>query len=87
MNYPDTGTNYDWAVLPAPDLHGIGVASTRRPASSYPQSFDLHSMCSDADRPGEQLDHHDPADVPMVAGDRVRIQYRLYVSTDPSFGN
>ncbi len=85
-NYPDTSTNYYWTVLPAPDFHGVGVASDPTPTSSYPQAFDLHSV---APTPIAPANNSTVGTQPTFRWSPVigAYQYQLSVSTDPSFGS
>ena len=73
-------------MLPAPDFHGIGVASDPTPTSSYPQAFDLHSI---APTPIAPANNSTIGTQPTFQWSPVigAYQYRLSVSTDPSFGN
>ena len=85
VNYRNTGTKYTWAVLPASGGHGIGVAQTRH----RPRASRSRSTCNRRRRRRSlrrTTRRSDSADVPMVADDGA-YQYRLSVSTDPSFGN
>jgi hypothetical protein len=85
INYLDTNTNYYWAVLPAPNADGSGVSGDPTSAGSYPQTFDFHSVAPTAlePTPGQVITTQPTFEWSPVDG---ALQYRLLVSTDPSFG-
>jgi hypothetical protein len=82
-SYPDETTTYYWAVLPATSATGAGV--TTAPRFSAPQRFEKRSAppallapANGAVFPGTVRFHW--------AAVRAARQYRLQVSTDPTFG-
>lgn len=84
--YPDESadTPYYWAVLPATDIHGGGV--TTAPSFSAPQNFVKESPAPDLVAPANGAVFSGPVTFSWnpVPGAR---QYRLQVSTDPSFSS
>ena len=80
-NYPDTSTNYAWAVLPAQGFDGSGGVSDPTTASSYPQTFDLHSV---APTPIEPLAGAVETTQPTFEWSPVvgAYQYKLYVTNN-----
>ena len=85
VNYPDTSGTYAWAVLPATGKDGSGGAGDPTTASSYPQTFDLHSIAPSPITPANNVT---VSTQPTFRWSPVTgaYQYKLYVSTDPSFG-
>lgn len=83
--YPNTSTNYAWAVLPETGFNGGGTAGDPTPASSYPQTFDLQTPAPTLTLPADSAT---VSTQPTFEWSPVNgaYQYKLLVSSDSSFG-
>ena len=84
MNYPDTSTSYAWAVLPAPGFDGQNAATDPTANSSYPQTFQLHSLPPVLVAPADSATVSGPPSFQWFAVPGA-YRYELTIATSSSF--
>jgi hypothetical protein len=82
--YADETTSYYWAVMPTTKSNGEGLST--EPQEDHPQAFEKRSQPPQPVAPdaGSVTDHQPAFRWTAVEGAR---EYRLQVSTDPTFGD